>query len=768
MKILFIVLCFLFQFAAANIAAQQSVSPAEPRIEGVARDENGAIVSNVEITFSSQKPEFKLQTRTDENGRFIFNAVKTRTGKLTIKAAGFESLERDWNADADFLPLEITLKPIGIAEVITITGAQTRLEETPASVVAINRTSLETTAAASLDDKLRQVPGFSLFRRASSRTANPTAQGVSLRGIGASGASRALVLVDGVPLNDAFGGWIYWGRVPGESISKVEILRGAASDLYGGGALGGVVSIVTRKPEEKPILNFEASYGNQNTPNVSAFASAGIGNWLASASAEVFRTDGYIIVDENERGIVDTPANVSRAAANMRLERSFAERGRIFASAEYYGEKRNNGTPQQTNDTRLRQIVAGGDFNARKFGAFAGRIYGSAQTYHQSFSAVGADRDSESLTRLQSVPSQVFGFNGKWSQTFAAENTLVAGIDWREVRGRSDEIGFNNNRATSAVSAGGRELTFGIFAADIWRVNSRLTLSGGLRYDRWRNYAASSTIISLTQNSPPIAAIFPKRIDFAISPRASLLYRLNKNISLAASVARAFRQPTLNELYRSFRLGNVQTLANENLRAESATNGEAGIVAAAFNNRLYVRSNVFLTEISQPVANVTINATPALITRQRQNLGRTRSRGLEIDAEMRVRKDFSLSSGYLFVDARVVSFSANPALENLFLPQVGRHQFTVQTQYQNQKIARVGLQARALSNQFEDDQNRLRLNSYFTLDAFVSRRLNKYFEAFAAAENLFDNRIETGRTPIVTLGSPLNFRVGLRLRFGAN
>src|SRR4029079_320951 len=130
---------------------------------------------------------------------------------------------------------------------VTATRTKTRLADTPASVVVLDRnTVLDATTA---DDALRQVPGFSLFRRSGSRCANPTSQGVSLRGVGASGASRALVLADGVPLNDPFGGWVYWGRVPRASIEQIEVVQGGTSDLYGSGALGGVVNIITsRKP----------------------------------------------------------------------------------------------------------------------------------------------------------------------------------------------------------------------------------------------------------------------------------------------------------------------------------------------------------------------------------------------------------------------------------------------------------------------------------------------------------------------------------------
>src|SRR5207237_2102710 len=138
----------------------------------------------------------------------------------------------------------------------------------PTSVVVLNRETIASSPAATIDDMLRQVPGFTLFRRSGSRSANPTSQGVSLRGIGASGASRALVLGDGIPLNDAFGGWVYWGRVPRAALDRVEVLRGGASDLYGSAAMGGVVQFVCRRSG----VAIDLSAGSERTGSGSLFA----------------------------------------------------------------------------------------------------------------------------------------------------------------------------------------------------------------------------------------------------------------------------------------------------------------------------------------------------------------------------------------------------------------------------------------------------------------------------------------------------------------
>ncbi|HYO91669.1 MAG TPA: TonB-dependent receptor, partial [Pyrinomonadaceae bacterium] len=164
---------------------------------------------------------------------------------------------------------------------------------------------------------------------------------------------------------------------------------------------------------------------------------------------------------------------------------------------------------------------------------------------------------------------------------------------------------------------------------------------------------------------------------------------------------------------------------------------------------------------------VTLRAQPGLITRQRQNLGRTRSRGLELEADARLSSDWTLSGGYLFVDATVLEFPANIALEGKRVPQVARHQLTFQARYSKESFLTLAFQGRASSTQFDDDQNLLPLEPYFTLDAYLSRRITRNMEAFLAAENLFNQRYTVGRTPIRTIGPPLLLRIGFRLRLGA-
>ena len=195
-----------------------------------------------------------------------------------------------------------------LVEEVTVTAGRSasRILDTPARALVLERELLEATPALTVDDALRQVPGFTLFRRSGSRVANPTAQGSSLRGVGPSGASRTLVLLDGVPMNDAFGGWVYWSRFPRAALARVEVVEGGGSELYGSAALGGVVQAFGRTDDR--ALAVEASGGNEGTGALSAFASRRVGDWGLRFAGEAFTTDGYVLVSDDDQGPVDTAA----------------------------------------------------------------------------------------------------------------------------------------------------------------------------------------------------------------------------------------------------------------------------------------------------------------------------------------------------------------------------------------------------------------------------------------------------------------------------
>jgi len=771
------VVAFAGLLAAKGLPRAQSAGR-RYRVEGVVKDQSGAVVTGAQVTLRSAG--YQSAQTTGPDGAFVFPDVPSPSGELTVRAKGFAAAGKHWRAGAQEAAagqgtpsVEIILRPAELAQQVTVTATRTRtpLSQTTADVRVLTQQQLGATAAVTIDGQLSQVPGFTLFRRTGSRTANPTAQGVSLRGVGASGASRALVLVDGIPLNDPFGGWVYWDRVPPQSVSRMEVVRGGVSDLYGSNAMGGVINILTRKPTTARF-SLDTSYGNENTPDASFWSSLTHGPWALAFDGEAFNTDGYILVDRQDRGTVDTRAGSEHEVGDVTLEREIHQRGRVFAKATYFRETRTNGTPLTYNRTHTRQLAIGADWVSERAGSFSFRGYGGPEVFDQTFSSVAADRNSESLVRAQRVPAQQTGVEFQWNRPVGTKQNLVAGFDGREVRGSSNELGFFGGRNTSALGAGGRQRTEGVYGEDVIRLTQRWQVTAALRFDRWRNYEALSTTRSLTSPNPPTVINFPERTESAFSPRLGMLYRLSHNVSLVGSAYRAFRAPTLNELYRGFRVGNVVTNANSELRAERLTGAEAGAEFNAFHQKLTGRGTFFWSDVTDPIANVTLNVTPSLITRQRQNLGRTRSRGIDLDAAFHFSRTFELGTGYEFVNATVQSFEANPSLIGLEIPQVPRHVFTFQALYSNPtatsrwRRVTMGLQGRYVSNQFDDDQNLLPLGKFFTLDGSLSHRIWRDTEAYVAVENIFDQRYAVARTPVRELGPPVLFRVGFRLNLG--
>ncbi len=755
---------FFVGLACAGLSAQTA------QVEGIVRDTSGAVIAHASVHL--QNDSFRAMTATDDNGRFSFSRVAGTTGMLEVNAEGFTAARQSWKLEANQTThLEVVLQPLSANEQVTVSAARTevRLSETPGSTILLSSPDLAATAALRLDDVLRQVPGFSLFRRSSSRTANASNQGVSLRGLGGTAASRALVLEDGIPLVDAFGGWVYWDRVPPEALSTVEVFRGGASNLYGSDALGGVVQFITRQPQA-PALRLETSYGSERTPDLSFWTGTREGPWDVSLDSEMFRTDGFVIVPVSLRGTIDTPANSEDATVDLNLGHQLGGQGRIFGRGNFFTEFRHNSTPIQTNDTRSGEGAFGLD---RQFGgddSLSLRAYGLVQGYNQAFSAVASDRNSEALTDLQHVPEQVGGGGAQWTHFLGKNQTLIAGVDLMEVMGASDEQFYSAGANTRNNAAGGRQRILGLFGEDLLRLREKWTIILGGRFDDWSNFNASSicTPVSGSCSTSP-SAQYPSRSATAFDPRLSVLRSLNSHVSLTGSIYRAFRAPTLNELYRTFRVGNVLTFNNPSLNAERLTGAEAGINIAGWDGKLGLRGTFFWSDIVDPVQNVTIAQTSTLITREKENLGRTRSRGVEIDGVVHVNRDIQISAGYEFTAATVVSYPSPPVipLVGLDVAQVPRNVFTWEARYWNPSRLLLSLQGRFVGRQFDDDQNLFPLDRFYTMDLEVGRAFTRQLELFAAAENLLDERYQVARTPIVNIGPPILYRVGVRLNFPA-
>jgi outer membrane receptor protein involved in Fe transport len=744
---------FLLVAALCASAAAQQLT-----VTGTVRDTAGAVIAGAEVTLHT--PQNTQSTKTAPDGTFAFSAVTESSGAVSVTADSFAPAEQSWSATSATIQLAFILRPPAQSEQVLVSATRTemKLSDVPGSAVLLSAEDVSANPALTTDDLLRQVPGFSLFRRSSSRVSNPTAQGVSLRGLGASGPSRAMVLEDGIPMVDPFGGWVYWDRIPRAELSSVEVVRGGASSLYGSDALGGVVQFLSRVPKG-PSVSIDTSYETENTPDLSIWTGTAISRWDMKAAAGMSRTDGYVLVPSSERGAVDALANSEHATVDGEVGYKISDGGRAFLRGNFFDESRNNGTPLTYNSTGTGSGAAGFNSTLGSNDYIEARVFGLAQGYDQTFSSVAADRNSEKLTDIQHVPSQQLGTSAQWQHVLRG-HTLIAGVDWQEVMGASDE---QLVLASSDNIAGGRQRSTGIFGEDIFHLGDKWTFIAGVRWDHWSNFNGSTVKIAIPSGTATTQA-YADRSANAFSPRLSIMRALNSKLSLSLSGYRAFRAPTLNELYRSFRQGITLTNSNPLLRAERLSGAEAGLKATALGGKLESRGTVFWADIVDPVTNVTLSTTPTLITKQRQNLGRTRSMGGELDEVLHLSSSIEISGGYQYVHAYVEDSSA--ALIGKNVSEVPRNQFTWEARYWRPDRIMLSVEGRYSSLQYDDDLNTLPLGQYYVMDLFAGRQLKNGLTVYVAAENLLNQRYAVAEVPpIINQGPPILARIGLRYEF---
>ena len=651
--------------------------------------------------------------------------------------------------------------------VVTATRLEQKAADAPASVTVLTRDDIEHSASQTVDDFLRQVPGFSLFRRASSLVTHPTTQGLSLRGIGPSGTSRALVLFDGVPANDPFGGWVYWARMPMLGIDQIEVVRGGGSSVWGNYALGGVVQIITRRPTER-ALYFDGSYGLNDTMNFDLLLHDVEGPFRIALEGNYFSTGGYDVVKKSRRGSIDIEADSNHQTFNGRVELVATPEASLFVSGSYFYEARNNGTPLQINHTGTGGGAIGGRLGTLDQGEWRLVAFADTQEFRSTFSTQAQDRNSETLALDQRVPTTSAGGSLSWSRRFGS-NIVSAGGDARWVQGETDERVYNAGAFVRTRDAGGQQFIGGIFLQDVYTPIPALELVGGVRGDYWNSYDGTR------HDTPPPAGInagqtFDSLERIIPSGRVAALYHATAATDLRAAAYQGFRVPTLNEQYRVFRVRSDVTVANATLKPEELVGGELGVQQrwGPFEGRI----TAYWNDVHDLVANVTLTTRlpdcPAGTTcRQRQNLDLARIRGFETELELRPHRDWRFLVSYLFADARVVDAPQQPALEGKRLAQVPEHAVTAIGRFSRPSWFDATLTGRYVGPQYEDDLNTLPLGGYFVLDAMLSRAVTKNVELYVAAENILDRVYSTGRTTdgVISIGEPFQFRGGVRLRF---
>ena len=599
-----------------------------------------------------------------------------------------------------------------------------------------------------LDTALAQVPGLSLYRRNSSLSANPSTQGVSLRSIAPSAAGRALVTLDGVPQNDPFGGWVIWSALPVEDIASATVVRGAGAGPYGAGALTGVIALT----EKRDGLSAALSGGSMGSRRAAAVGGIEAGPVSVFAGAARSAADGWIPVSADQRGAADTHLAFDGSAAFVRLETEPASGTLLSARVSGYRESRHSGlgdTRSQASGTITSLTAAhpatSGDLGWR----LQGWIHTSALS--QSSASVSPDRAVATPSNLQyATPATGWGANA----ALRGEGRIdwEIGGDVRVSRGNAKELASYQSGAFTLGRVSGGDATVGGLYAEAAYHDDAWLATLGLRADAWSN--SNGHIIQTTLASGAVdAQMFTARAGILPTARAGLRYG-DDRLYLRTAAYRGFRAPSLNELYRPFRLGNNVTEANPALKPETLSGVEigAGGVFGAFAWDL----TAFYNRLSAAVTNVTVGYGPGNfpgagfvpaggLLIQRQNVGAISAPGLEgnlsyADGPWRLAMAFDL------LDSRMHGGVRAPQLTGKRPAQAPRATITASAGYAISAALKASATLRYESNRFSDDANSLRLGSSAVTGARLEYGFGNGLAAFVSADNLFDARIATTMT----------------------
>lgn len=632
-------------------------------------------------------------------------------------------------------------------------------------------TALDPGLGMRIENRLRDEAGITQFRRSDARSAHPTSQGITLRGLGGNASSRALVTLDGIPQADPFGGWVAWTAYDAINLGGIQISRGGGSGADGAGALAGTIALLSDMTDGATA---SLAYGSHNSWDSSASAGTSLGSGRVAVDGRYARGDGFAPIIASQRGLVDRAAPFEQGGVGLRTRIDAGGNSRVDISLRGFFDRRDRGFDYSQSK------VDGVDASARFVHDPEGEIqaialaYIQLRTFDTGFGSVTADRSSVSPALSQHVPATGLGARVELRPAIAGTNPLHLGMDWRRTVGRtSEDFLFTGLTPARHRDAGGTSDTLGGFAE--WTSGSPangLLWTGSGRLDHWwlgEGYRTERNIGGSIRSDDRFAA----RQGWEGSGRIGVRWSVGP-VAFRAAAYREWRLPTLNELYRPFRVGPDATAANETLKPERLWGGEAGIEWQAEGTRL--SATLFANRLNNAIANVTLGQGPGLFPgvgfvaagatySLRQNLDAITSKGVELSAEQSLGA-IRLRATYAYVDARVDASGVAAALSGRRPAQIARHNGSASLSYDHGPV-RSSTTLRYVGAQNEDDLGLQVLDDAVTIDAMLAWHISAPLSVEVRGENLFDALVPAAisSADVLERASPRTLWVGARLSF---
>jgi len=651
--------------------------------------------------------------------------------------------------------------------VVTATRSAQKLTDVPESVSVITADQIADSPAYSLDDILRNVPSVDL-PLAPAEEIHPTADTISMRGLG---GYRALVMLDGVPINDAFFGYVQWARVPLEDIDQVEVVRGGDSTLWGDHAMGGVINIITKAPTADEVI-VQAGGGTYGTYRTNIYAS-----YLASDRARFSMdygfssTDGFESIPSNTRQPVDTPtANMSH---NISFTGDFDLTSSLSAGFRLgYNEY-----------DEFHQVTVDSD-NGQHIWNYAGHLTqdftnGAALTLtafhsdsHFWTSNAGTPTgvttgDSEYIQNVHTTPADDTGASLIWSQSLPGWlSSYSIGADAHQIEGTDSAVIYADDDGTIEhvrTDVGqGKQIFVGGFAQATLKPIDKLNISAAARYQYFEDYDGYD-------GTPGGLGKVADAGVFSFDPRISVKYALTDMLDVRAAAYESFNAPTLWNLYRTFSTPQGIFYSNPELKPEKLKGGEVGFDIG--HGDLSFQGTGYYNYINNLITSESLTAAqlPAGFEYGSRNInaGAGVSKGFEASAQWLIVPGLTANLGYTYAYSTVVSNPYDAASVGKQIEDIPRNLVTSGLTYVSESGWRIAPSARWVSKTYGDNDHTLPLDNHFVVDVSGAYPLSKNVEAFVQIQNLLDRKyiaLNDGSSP-AEIGTPFEVFAGVRATF---
>jgi outer membrane receptor protein involved in Fe transport len=637
--------------------------------------------------------------------------------------------------------------------VVTATRSERSVSELPVSATVVTEEEIRSAPVRSVDDLVRTIPGVHM-PLVSASGSTPSNQRLSMHGLG---GSRALVLLDGIPLHDPYSGTVQWQKVPLESIKQIEVVRGGNASLFGNFALGGTVNLITR-PVEQKLVTVDAAYGTSSTGRARINIDQPITDTLAiRVSDDRSDTNGYYRVPNF--GPIDVRAWIESAITSARADYRPTDGIRAWFNASTQQLDMSQGTPIGVSKRDIVATSAGMHRSSGASGLLSVNAYYQRQKEFLVNSSVNGPRTAEVLSQDAMIPSTGYGASIEWStQRQGVIPFISLGVDLQDLEADEDRLTYDRNgNITQRNLVGGRQRFAGVFAQVSWQPNDRLEVLGSARLDTFRNEEGQDITVGGE------AIRFPDTSTNQIDPRVSMRYAIGTRSAVRASVYRAFNAPILRDLYRKTQTGSSTVFGNPFLEPETLVGAEVGWERAT--DRTHVEINLYRSTISGLQARGAIAGAPPN-SFQIQNLGKARSQGVEVVADLRVSRRWSLNAGYTLADAKIVS-DPDPNLVGNLMPEVSRHIGSLSVRFRGDHGTNVDVRGRVQSRNYGETANTALAPAHRVVDLSVSQRLRSWIDAYALVENATDEHYWLALTPSALRAAlPRTVTAGFRVTLG--